>query len=245
MEVPAEEGLPAGLSQAQLSTWLQRHEACARWFEQQRSAAAPASLLGLRVAYAAAVRGLGSERFTAVEAMAGAPCEPHWTCLDVGRLWLLLGYLQTRQRQERVTCVQVLYARGELGEQESLLRTLAWLPFAAEYLDTAIEACRHSATAVFAAIACDNPYPAALFPDLNFNQLVLKVLFSELPIMRVIGYRWRITPELQRMASDFAMERRAAGRAVPDDLSLILRVDVSNLDASVSTAAATATREKP
>jgi hypothetical protein len=78
---------------------------------------------------------------------------------------------------------------------------------------------------VFAAIACDNPYPAALFPSLNFNQLVLKVIFNELPLSRVMGYQERITPELQRMARDFGDERRAAGRAVPDDLSLLLNVN--------------------
>jgi hypothetical protein len=244
MDVPLGNGLPVPLSQAQLTAWLEKHDACARWFEQQRPAA-PASLMGLRVAYAAAERGLGSEPFGVLELPDAGLCEPHWTCLDVGRLWLLLGYLETRHSQERVACVQVLCGRGEIGEQESLLRTLAWLPEAAEHLATAVEACRHSATRVFAAIACDNPYPAALFPSLNFNQLVLKVLFHELPLAKVRGYRERVTPELQRMARDFGDERRAAGRPVPDDSNLLLQANATVSDASVSSALPISPREKP
>jgi hypothetical protein len=34
--------------------------------------------------------------------------------------------------------------------------------------------------------------------------------------------RERLNPELARMASDFAAERRAAGRSVPADLGLII-----------------------
>jgi hypothetical protein len=71
---------------------------------------------------------------------------------------------------------------------------------------------------VFEAIACENPYPAAHFPELNFNQMVLKALFTGVALERVIGLDGRVTPELARMANDYASERRAAGRSVPADI---------------------------
>jgi hypothetical protein len=74
---------------------------------------------------------------------------------------------------------------------------------------------------VFEAIACENPYPARFFPDLNFNQLVLKAFFTGIAVRRIVGLGARNSPELVRMANAYASERRAAGRSVPDDLSLV------------------------
>jgi hypothetical protein len=75
---------------------------------------------------------------------------------------------------------------------------------------------------VFRAIACDNPYPAAHFPEASFNQMVLKAVFVGAPVSRIVGLSRRATPELRRMAEDYASERRAAGRAVPEDVTLVL-----------------------
>ena len=44
---------------------------------------------------------------------------------------------------------------------------------------------------------------------------------------RILGLEARITPELQRMVADYASERRAAGRSVPDDITYILGVNGS------------------
>ncbi|HET6521402.1 MAG TPA: EboA domain-containing protein, partial [Geminicoccaceae bacterium] len=76
---------------------------------------------------------------------------------------------------------------------------------------------------VFEAIACDNPYPATHFPEANFNQMVVKALFVGTLLARVRGLADRDTPELRRMVGDFASERRAAGRPVPEDAGLVLR----------------------
>src|SRR5690606_31029984 len=114
-----------------------------------------------------------------------------------------------------------LFEGGELGEQVSFLRTLALLPEPGRFQGVAVSACRTNATEVFEAIACENAYPAAHFPQLNFNQLVMKAVFMEVELRRVVGLSSRVDRELVRMARDFESERRAAGRAVPDDLSLI------------------------
>ena len=54
------------------------------------------------------------------------------------------------------------------------------------------------------AIACENPYPARYFPELNFNQMVLKALFTGVALARIIGCDGRVTSELSRMAADYA-----------------------------------------
>lgn len=179
--------------------------------------------VGFRAAYARAARLLGaqaSERPTPPPGL--APARPHWTLLDWTRLVLLLRALDAVQPEHRPETVAVLLEGGELGEQESLLRTLALLPEPERYAEVGLLACRTNSGRVFEAIACENAYPGAHFPELGFNQLVLKAIFIEVPVVRIEGLLPRLTPELRRMVADFGRERQAAGRSIPDDVSLIL-----------------------
>ena len=75
---------------------------------------------------------------------------------------------------------------------------------------------------MFAAIAAHNPYPAAHFPELHFNQLVLKAIFLGIPVEPIRELPRRVTPELRRMVSESASERRAAGRSIPPDVAHVL-----------------------
>ena len=75
---------------------------------------------------------------------------------------------------------------------------------------------------LFEAVACENPYPARYFPKRNFNQVILKALFTGVPLSRVVGLSSRLNAELSRMAGDYASERRAAGRTVPSDIGLAM-----------------------
>jgi hypothetical protein len=117
--------------------------------------------------------------------------------------------------------VREVFQQGDNGEREALLASLSMLPQPERFLETAIDACRSHVQSVFEAIACENPYPARHFPDLNFNQLVLKAFFTEVAVKRIVGLTDRLSPELTRMANDYASERRAAGRPVPPDLDQV------------------------
>ena len=70
-----------------------------------------------------------------------------------------------------------------------MLRTLALLPEPARFTETGVAACRTNAKRVFEAIACDNPFPAAHFPDLSFNQMVMKAVFVEAPVAQDVTSR--------------------------------------------------------
>jgi hypothetical protein len=120
------------------------------------------------------------------------------------------------------TLVEECYGRGDNRERQAVLKALPFLPHSERLVTLGIEACRTSIQPLFEAIACENPYPAARFPDLGFNQMVLKALFVGVAVDRIIGLDGRFTPELARMATDYASERRAAGRSVPGDIARII-----------------------
>ncbi|MGH7265485.1 MAG: EboA domain-containing protein, partial [Candidatus Rokuibacteriota bacterium] len=118
--------------------------------------------------------------------------------------------------------VEDVYQRGDTRERQAVLMALALLPEPGRFLPLAVESCRTSIQPLFEAIACENPYPAAHFPEPSFNQMVLKALFVGVPLARIVGLRGRITGELRRMAADYASERRAAGRPVPSDIGALV-----------------------
>jgi hypothetical protein len=53
-------------------------------------------------------------------------------------------------------------------------------------------------------------------PGAVYNQMVVKCVFSCVPIETVIGLDERRNAELVRMMRDLVSERRAAGRLLPD-----------------------------
>jgi len=124
---------------------------------------------------------------------------------------------------EHVVLVRDLIRRGEVRERQAVLRVLAALPEPARFVDLAVDACRTNVQSVFEAIACDNAYPARHFPDGAFNQMTLKALFIGAPVARIVELGARTTDELVRMVEAYASERRAAGRPVPEDASLVRR----------------------
>jgi hypothetical protein len=133
------------------------------------------------------------------------------------RLWLLTRALSKLPRAEQPGFLLQLFEAGELGEQVSVLRVLPELPEPGRFVEVGLQACRTNARDVFEAIVCENAFLAAEFPALNFNQAVMKAIFMEVSVRRIEQLESRITPELSRMASGYASERRAAGRPVPDD----------------------------
>ena len=181
-------------------------------------------------AYARARRLLGSTPITfdaeeepalqssALVTLKGRPLD------EVCRLALLLRAMECLPVEQHANFIHGVYIRGDNYERQALLRTLTFLPDPERFLATAVEACRSNAQLIFEAIVCDNPYPCRYFPEPTFNQMVLKALFIGSPLARVIGLGERITPELVRMAQDYASERQAAGRSVPEDISLIIEV---------------------
>lgn len=191
------------------------------WFDRALAAAEQPLGVTFRATLASTARRLGPIADTRVDAVDELGLRGHWTLSDVVRLALILRALDRTPEGEHASTVMRLFESGEIGEQVSLLRTLSVLPDPGRFVQTGLEACRTNAKAVFEAIVCENPYPAAHFPERGFNQAVLKALFLEVAVRRIEGLSARLTPELRRMAADFASERRAAGRSVSEDTTYL------------------------
>jgi hypothetical protein len=207
-----------------LEDFARREPSSQPFVERAFAAATDAESVAFRALYASVARRLG-------EAGRAPPAKPpelsdavraHLTLTDWIRLALLARALEATAGERAPGVAQALFEGGELGEQESLLRTLALLPEPARFVEIGLLACRTNARRVFEAIACDNAYPERHFSELSFNQMVLKAIFIEVPVARIEGLERRNGPELARMARAYASERRAAGRPVPSDIALIL-----------------------
>ncbi len=144
-----------------------------------------------------------------------------WSRDELARAILLLHAAQTVA--DLVPLVESCFRQGDNRERQAVLKALPLLSQPERHLAIAVEACRTNVLPVFEAIACENPYPAAHFPDSSFHQMVLKALFLGVSLSRIEGLDRRWTAELERMALDFASERRAAGRPVPADVELLVR----------------------
>jgi hypothetical protein len=202
-------------------------EAAASWFRQAlhkvraRSEATDAFL----IMWSGAGRRLGQAPIAApTDDERALPFFPAgWGTDEYGRALLLLAVLDARLPEVHASLVHELFVTGDLRERQAVLRALPHLPEPERFVVTAVDAVRNNAVSVIEAIACENPYPARYFAGEAFNQMVLKCLFNDVRLGRIEDLARRVTPELGRMATAYASERRAAGRSVPEDVALVVR----------------------
>ncbi len=127
-----------------------------------------------------------------------------------------------------------------MNELVALYSALPLLAYPQNWLFRATEAVRSNVGDVFDALVMNNPYPTRYFDESAWNQLVLKTIFNDKAIHRIIGLQGRSNADLARMLSDFAHERWAAGRTVapevwrltPEFMNESLLADMQHLFAS-------------
>ncbi|GAA0594237.1 EboA domain-containing protein [Kribbella sandramycini] len=137
-----------------------------------------------------------------------------WTADEAARAVLL----STASAAE----ITELYRYGDAAEKRAVLKALALDEVAdtmsAHGVGLLDDAIRTNDPRLITA-ALGSAYATAKLPIATFRQAVLKCVFSGIPLAEVDGLPDRADAELLRMMSDFAAERRAAGRAVPADLT--------------------------
>jgi len=181
------------------------------------------------VAISGAIRTLGilpakvsSGQSKALEA-AGAPFAPvDWELAEVGRGALILTAILFLPDKEHENLLFELYYKGDNREKQAVLKILVFLPRPERFKQLAVDSCRNHVQTVFESLACQNPFPALYFDDNQFNQLVLKALFTGAPLNGIVGWKERNNRELVRMAKDYADERKAAGRQASFDIQQII-----------------------
>jgi hypothetical protein len=201
----------------------------ARWFEQAARDAARGTRQELLAVYTGASQRLGKLPLAVARitdfSLPGADglSLDRWTLEDAARTIFLLARAGAVAPDDFEADARACYDFGDAREQESWLRGVVLLPAPDRFLLTVIDACRTNILPLFEAVACENPYPGRYFPERNFNQMVMKALFSGVRLERIVGLSDRANAELSRMAADYSAERRAAGRSVPADIDLALR----------------------
>ena len=111
-----------------------------------------------------------------------------------------------------------LFRCADVEEAIAMYQSLPFLPFPEAHFYGHAKVLRSNQLPLVAAVALDNPYPAAQFDEDPWNQMILKCLFVSLPLKRVYGLEAGCNPRLSTMLIDYAKERRAASRPIPGDL---------------------------
>ena len=126
-----------------------------------------------------------------------------------------------------VDVVRRVYDHGDAAERRAVLLALPALDAPERTnrigdgaLPVVRDALRTNDTRLVAAAL--GPYAATHLDDEAWRQAVLKVLFTGIPVEQVSGLADRADDELVRMVRDYAAEREAAGRVVPDDARTVL-----------------------
>jgi hypothetical protein len=153
-----------------------------------------------------------------------------WSLLECMRISLILS--RTDLLAESFASELELWFRyADEGEQCAYYRALPLLPEPQRFVWRAAEGCRTNMRSVFMATACDSPFPFNCFDTLVWNQMVVKALFTETPLVRIYGLDKRLTVELALMVLDYMDERTSAGRGIPLDAWLCLgRYDDPRVD---------------
>ncbi|MGW2345033.1 EboA domain-containing protein [Streptomyces sp. NPDC001661] len=135
---------------------------------------------------------------------------------DAARLLLLHA-----ARADTAT-LTALYTQGTAAERRAVLLALPHLVTGPDARPLVEDALRANDTRLVAAAV--GPYAAAHLSAHAWRHAVLKCLFTGVPVAAVarLAERARGDGELARMLRDFADERTAAGRPVPDDLHRVL-----------------------
>ncbi len=137
----------------------------------------------------------------------------NWSIDRIARTYLLMC-LPPEPRENYVRTIENLFLTAEMNELIALYGALPLLAYPDQWRARCAEGIRSNIGQVLEAIMCDNPYPSEQLDVPAWNQLVLKAIFTEKPLLRIIGFRERANSQLAQSISDFAHERWAARREV-------------------------------
>ncbi len=105
----------------------------------------------------------------------------NWTIDQAARTLLVLS-LPSDRADKYLLILNQVFAAGDVRELVALYQALPLLPSPERFCERAAEGIRSNMTAVFNAVALNNPYPAKYLDNLAWNQMVLKALFVGSPL---------------------------------------------------------------
>lgn len=180
------------------------------WLEEQT-----ASSELFMVSFVSAPRFVGKQKLEINTPSAELLIFKNWSTDQLVRVYLLLLAEKNNPSNSFLKYIDLLFETAEIKESVALYSALPFFQNPQIFTQKATDAVRSNISDIFDAIAFDNPFPAEYFTELAWNQLVLKCIFNDKPIHRIIGIEKKANQNLANTLSDFAHERWAAGRSVP------------------------------
>jgi hypothetical protein len=144
-----------------------------------------------------------------------------WTRDRLARVWWLLQ-LPADDEERYVNTITQLFKAAELNELVALYSALPVLSYPERWRFQATEGIRNNIADVQSAIMLRNPYPAEQFDEAAWNQLILKAFFTDKDITQITGLHERKNARLAQTLTDYAAERRAAGRELPPHIEELM-----------------------
>jgi hypothetical protein len=139
-----------------------------------------------------------------------------WSVDQAARLLLVLEAMAARDRPTDI--LERLFATADLRESVTLYRGLPLYPQPKHLADRAALGARSNVRTIFEAVAHNNPYPAEIFSEAAWNQMVVKALFIGSTLAPIQQLECRQNAELALMLRGYAHERWAAGRTVSPEV---------------------------
>ncbi len=141
----------------------------------------------------------------------------NWSIDQAGRALLILS-LPYKDPDKLKKILDNATNSADVAESIALYSCLPLLPHPESHCQRASDGIRNNIISVFDAVALDNPFPADYFSENAWNHLVLKGVFNNRPLSRIINIDQRANAALAGMIFSLAHERWAAGRTVTPEL---------------------------
>lgn len=144
-----------------------------------------------------------------------------WTMDRLARVWWLLQ-LPADDKEFYFNTISQLFKAAEMNELVALYSALPVLAYPESWKFQATEGIRNNIADVQSAIMLHNPFPADYFDEPAWNQLIMKAFFTDKDVTQIIGLNERNNARLAQTLADFAAERRAAGRSLPEHMEELM-----------------------
>ena len=136
-----------------------------------------------------------------------------WSIQKLCRAWMIMQ-IATNDRSLYLSKVEELFKDADMNELATLYASLPLLAYPEHWEKQCSEGIRSNIGNVLDAVIMDNPYPAHYLKEDAWNQLVLKALFTDKDLYRIIGWKERVNENLVSSLKDYADERKAANREI-------------------------------
>jgi len=191
-----------------------------KWLENEGQNAAKGDLARFNIAFVSMPRKIGrspvvisAEDQAALKDVRSNFIINGWPTDRLARVWLLMQ-LDATDKSRYIAGIENLFLSAEMSELVALYSALPVLAYPEAWRKRCAEGIRSNIGQVLEAVICNNPYPAEQLDEAAWNQLVLKAIFTEKPVLEIVGLKARRNRNLAQSLSDYAHERWAAHRDV-------------------------------